>query len=51
MKNDSDEWATLYRFLLFVAVSFVFDCLVFTCFSVLQVSCKYIFIYLCFNIL
>ena len=29
----------------------MFDCLVFTCFIVLQISCKYIFIYLCDNIL
>ena len=51
MKNDSDEWATLYRFFVFAAVSFAFDSLTFTCFGVLQFSCKYIFIYLCDNIL
>ena len=38
-------------FFVFVAVSFGFDCLIFTCFGVLQFSCKYIFIYLCDNIL
>lgn len=30
---------------------FSFDSLIFTCFGVLQFSCKYIFIYLCVNIL
>ena len=51
MKNDSDEWATLYQFFVFVAVSFAFDSLIFMCFGVLQFSCKYIFIYLCDNVL
>ena len=51
VKNDSDEQSVLYRILLFVAVSFAFDCLIFTCFIVLQISCNYIFTYLCFNIL
>lgn len=41
----------MYRFFVFVAVSFAFDSLIFTCFGVLQFSCKYIFIYLCDNIL
>ena len=41
----------MYRFFVFVTVSFEFDSLIFTCFGVLQFSCKYIFIYLCDNIL
>ena len=41
----------MYRILLFVAVSFAFDGFFFTCFGVLKISCNYIFIYLCFNIL
>ena len=39
------------EFFFFVAVSFAFDGLFCTCFSVRKISCNYIFIYLCFNIL